>query len=613
MCGFFTSIGTINVDLKRSTDIIEHRGPDSDGYLEYNISKKKIIKDLDSIGKDNDPKVLFGFRRLSIIDLSQISNQPFSEAHNKYHIVFNGEIYNYLEIKKELLKLGHRFITSSDTEVLLYAYIEWGKDCLSMLNGMWSFCILDLKKNILFCSRDRFGIKPFYYYKNKNGIVICSEIKQFFVNKFLNKVLNKNLVRDFLELGLTDHTDETFFKEINILPPAHYLEIPLNNYNNVNQQKYWDLDINNGYNNSLDDNIEIFKELFFNSIELRYRSDVEVGACLSGGLDSSSIVSVSASLNKSIRTFTQTNQSEKYSEYRYVEDLLNNYPMVKNQAVQLNEKFENDDLDKVIYAQDEPITSFGVLAQWKVMELAKNHNVSVLLDGQGADEVLGGYRKYSFFLIKELINNRQIINGIKELFYLAVNREFNFFNINGIKRYLNRSNVNKILNEDLINNYPISQNKMVSSKTLKEKSKQDINHFSYPVLLRYEDRNSMAFSIESRVPFLDYRLIEFLYSIPTNHIINNGTTKYILRESLKNILPKNIYNRKSKLGYSTPETIWLKSNMKEYFLNYFSKMDNPLINTNRLVDGLQGNKEYFLDSTSLIRVFLFDAWYNKHF
>jgi asparagine synthase (glutamine-hydrolysing) len=614
MCGFFISVGTNTVDIKKSTEIISHRGPDSDGYLEYSILDKKIFKGLGEIKKDNKPKVVFGFRRLSIIDLHSTSNQPFSDPSNNFHIVFNGEIYNYIELRNELKKIGHQFVTESDTEVLLHSYIEWGKNCLRRFNGMWSFCILDIRKEVLFCSRDRFGIKPFYYHQNNNGIVICSEIKQFFQNNFIKKNINENLIRDFLELSLVDHTNDTFYNGIKALPAAHYSEISLKNYNIINTIKYWELKPNNKYcKNTLEENTEIFKELFIDSIRLRHRSDVKVGACLSGGLDSSSIVSVSRYLNKITSTFTCTNSYPEFDESEYIDELIDLYPEIKNNSVEMKEEFLINDLDLLLSFQDEPITTFGVLAQWKVMELAKRNNITVLLDGQGGDEVLGGYRKYYAFYLKELFKQFKFVTFSKELYFLSTNKENNFFEKKGIKRYMNKLGVNKVLTDRCLNIKALSNIGISSASSFKEKSIHDIKYFSYPALLRYEDRNSMAFSIESRVPFLDYRIVDFLHSIPNNNILKNGVTKYILRKSLVGILPDKIRQRKSKLGYSTPETIWLNGSMRNYFGKYFNKMNNPYIDSYKVSRGFEGQKDYVLDPESYIRIYLFDRWYRINF
>lgn len=611
MCGLFGYIGVTSFSLPNSINIINHRGPDAEGFLTYFDEGSKLFRNSDASlipGK----KVSFGFKRLSIIDLNPQSNQPFSDLTNKFHIIFNGEIYNYLELREELKLAGFKFKTNSDTEVLLNSYIHWGTNCFSKFNGMWAVLILDLNKNSVIISRDRFGVKPLYYFIDNEGIYFFSEIKQIF-SLGKKKEVNNNLIVDYLKSGLLDHSNETFFKGVLKFPSSHYCEVDLNGKNErLEFKKFWDLDFNSTCKLSYEESVEQFKELFKNSVELRFRSDVPIGACLSGGLDSSSIVSLAGFLNKNITAFSVDNKDKKLSEINYVNDIINKYQPI-NSIITYNEPNDLDLLDEIFLIQDEPISGLGVIAQWRVMKLASENNVTVLLDGQGGDEILGGYRKFVYFYLKELLYNKNYFTFLKELFYFFSSSDFKLFEKEGLLRYLGKTKTENFIVKNLTENNSNSKIGLNSAYGFKTKCYNDIFKYSYPVLLRYEDRNSMAFNLETRVPFLDYRLVEFVFSLPTSYILRNGYTKSILRDSMKNILPDSIRLRKSKLGFATPEEELINKRNKEYFINYFQNIDNPFFDNVNIKLNFFKKGKFKIDYKTLLRFYLFDRWYKFHF
>lgn len=614
MCGIFGYIGTKKINLKAVTDIIEHRGPDAEGYLGYQVDNKKLGYGLNESLLLDGFRVLFGFRRLAIIDLSHGADQPFSIPGRGLHVVFNGEIYNYLEIKAELQRLGHFFQTQSDTEVLLHAYDEWGEHCVEHFNGMWAFAILDEKRNRVFCSRDRFGVKPFYYYHSTNGFFFCSEIKQLFAAG-VHKEINENVIRDFLDKSLTDFSEETFFKDVFQLKAGHSLTIQLENENaRPEQAKHWELHADDAYRNiSYADAQAEFTRLFSESIRLRFRSDVSVGSCLSGGLDSSAIVSQAATMfHYHINTFTSRFDIKEFDESYYANLVVNKFSNVRPHFCSLNENILQTEIDRLVYHQDEPFPTFGIMAQWEVMKLAKANNVVVLLDGQGGDELLGGYRKYYAFYLKELLQNFQLASFARNSYYLFRNKEFNFFSKEGIKRYMGASQAN-FLSAKGASLATRAQIGLGSVSTMNEKSKEDIEYFSFPPLLRYEDRNSMAHSIEARVPFMDYRLVRFVYSLPATYKIRHGFTKSLLRDSLKGVLPEETRTRISKLGFATPQSEWMKNSLNSYFHAHFSKMDNPYLNNKMITTEFEKYPASTLHSWDFSRFFIFDRWYQQHF
>lgn len=609
MCGVFCYIGQAPVNLEKSIQAIHHRGPDSDGFFVHNREEDEIFSDPNSSNK-NAAKVALGFKRLAIIDLKPEANQPFSHPSGRYHIIFNGEIYNYLELREELKAEGIEFITDSDTEVLLNSFIQWGPACFAKLNGMWACCIYDMVNGTVTLSRDRFGIKPMYYWQNENEFYIFSELKQVFHQEGFKKKINENVLRDFLESAVLDANNETFFKDVYSFPQSHYAVINLSQPE-IQAIRYWDLNSNPDKQPSYKEAVKEFRKIFESSVDLRFRSDVPVGACLSGGLDSSSIVSISGHLGKEITAFSVDNREKNLSEIQYVNEVVGKYSGLSS-VVTFNEANDLDLLDKMFEIQDEPISGLGVIAQWRVMKLAAENKVTVLLDGQGGDEIFGGYRKFFFFYLKQLLKKGKLFKASYEVLAFFKDKEFNLLDKEGIRRYLNRTNVSQYLSEhgsrlDKSHNISLS-----GADDFAQKSYEDIFYYSYPQLLRYEDRNSMAFSLESRVPFLDYRLVEYVYNLPASYKLRKGFTKAILRDSLKGILPDSVRLRKSKLGFATPEKKWMQETHREYFIGYFKKMKNPYLNNVKLARDFElGSKQ--LDYKSLLRIYLFDRWYQYQF
>ncbi len=578
MCGI---CGIINFNQKTVEDhslremmqTIKHRGPDDDGVF-------------------YDKNFGFGYVRLSIIDLSVAGHQPMFDNTGRYVMIFNGEIYNYIELKEEL-KGKYDFKTKTDSEVLLASYIVWGEKCLHKLNGMFAIAIYDKKKKKVFIARDRFGVKPFYYYADKDKFVFASEIPAI-LKVLTNKPEPDNQsVYDFLVFNRTDQTENTFYKNIKKLQHGHQLKIVNNEYSIV---KWYNLkeQIRSPFKNP-----EEYRNMFSSAVGLRLRSDVPVGVCLSGGLDSSSIVSILLKdyNKKDLNTFsavygkgTKGDESEYIDEYK---SLLKNMYYTMPSAESLY-----NDMFSFMKAHSEPIPSTSPYAQFKVMELAKNH-VTVLLDGQGADEQLGGYHYFFGFYYKELLKQLKWLLLLKEIYAYKKNhhslfaiKTFGYFLLPNYLKTNLRSNEKGYLNKEFANQYANS-NKIVenlyNSKNLNDAL---IDHFEYKLehLLKWEDRNSMWFSLESRVPFLDYRLVEKTLSLPSKEIIRKGNTKYILREAMKEILPEKIRKRQSKIGFATPEDQWFRTNL---FKNYIEELINSKIfSENNYIDKSQAIQLY---------------------
>lgn len=535
------------------TDSVAHRGKDAFGY--YTDHKT----------------VAMGHRRLKIIDLSDNANQPMCVG--GCYIVYNGEIYNYIELKDELKCLGHDFSTDSDTEVLLAAYIQWGSDCLNKLNGMFGFVIYDPQKGLVFAARDRFGIKPIYWWRTKTGATLfASEIKQFLVHPDWQATGNINTIKDFLSSGLVDHTEETLFKDVYQLRGGEAVLMPIDDVD-VKKYKYrWyslgakeDSVLQNV--ESYDQCIVKFGELLEDSVKLRMRSDVTVGSCLSGGLDSSSIVCLSVKHTdpKNFNTFTLLANDLRYDERKYAKSVVektgSNAHYIDVDAAEL---FEN--IRKLVWYQDEPFTSTSMYGQWKVFKTAKKSGVPVILDGQGADEILLGYH-YAFPVrFKNLVSSGKYLQLARELFLTRNIPNFSYVNIlkTVVSYWLKR---NKTDTTTTYKNIPSD------FSSLKAYSKTLLEYTSLPALLHWEDRNSMCHTVESRLPFLDYRLVEFLYSLPDDYKLYDAITKRILRDAMKGELPEDVRMRMDKIGFATDEEIWFRENVDIFRKHYYSAVD----------------------------------------
>jgi asparagine synthase (glutamine-hydrolysing) len=564
MCGISGIISTSNkpIDshaIRRMNDLIAHRGPDDEGFF---------------FGKN----FALGHRRLSIIDLSKDGHQPMTYL-GKYTITYNGEVYNYLELKHELEKCGYQFYSKTDTEVILAAYDKWGANCVEHFNGMWAFAIYDLEKNIIFCSRDRFGIKPFYYAKIGKNFCLASEIKQFTTIGGWQAVMNEARVWEFLAFGIFDHTEETLFKDVYQLKGGHNLTYNLLDHS-CKIQKWYDLKDKVRSNNiSFDEAKARFLKLFTDSIRLRLRSDVKVGSCLSGGLDSSSIVTLMNHLLKEQgspdiqETVSSCFDIKQFDEQEYIDEITDHTRVVSHKIFpQFDDLFTN--IDKILWHQDEPFGSTSIFAQWNVFQEAQRHQLTVMLDGQGADEELAGYHNFYGSYFSYLIKTYKFKKLFHEINHFRRLHKYSlpFILQKIIKNFVPETLFAKVYRKSIPDfiyqkSYPANYTPPRCT-SINELSISQLTKTNLPMLLHYEDRNSMASSIESRVPFLDYHLVEFAVGLPEDFKIKNGVTKSILRQSFSHILPQKILNRYDKMGFVTPEIVWLKEK-RQFFRKEF--------------------------------------------
>jgi len=476
---------------------IKHRGPDNSEFWK-------------------NGKCALAHRRLAIIDLDERSNQPF--RFGNYIITFNGEIFNFKELKSELENKGHLFKTDSDTEVLLRMYIEYGNNMLSKLNGMWAFAIYNTASEQLFVARDRFGIKPLYFSKIENRIYFYSEIKQ--IRNIHALELNEETVLEFLFFGRLHHKEDTIYKNVQLVEPGTFLTIQ---NNQLKKERYYSIPITDN-NRSLDSNLEELKFLLDDSVRIRILADVKVGTLVSGGIDSSLINYYQMKYQSSPECFHFA--SKKYSEIDYAKMVVEKG---KGKLSIINEENTLSDFENMTRIFDEPYNSLSILAQYSIFKKVKERDIKVVLSGQGADEVFLGYDRYKY------LNNR-----LKPQHYVFYNKKINQF-YNSFRFGLGRKQRELLKYLDNINT--------CNNKSLKEFQSDEIMKYQLQQLLYYEDQNSMANSIESRVPFLDHRIVEFGLNLPIAQKIYKGETKYILKRLAEEIYGTDFVKRK-KIGFN---------------------------------------------------------------
>lgn len=586
IAGIFDKKGVSHQTLHSMSRIMRHRGPDDEGYVTFDTNNNHSIV---YRGDDTVPELIayphisqtvdsediqLGLlhRRLSIIDLSIAGHQPLYFADHRCTLVFNGEIYNYLEIKKTLEGLGHRFSSVSDTEVLLAAYYEWGKLCVQYFVGMWAFAIWDSRNRNIFLSRDRFGIKPLYFSQRNGKFSFASEIKALLIDSTVCRKVHYDNMSYYLYFNNATSNESTLFADIQQVPAGHNGFYDINN-EIFKLEQYYHLEhavakFSNTFNGDPFENYSIY---FQDAIDLHLRSDVEIGSCLSGGLDSSGIIAFVAPRMKgaTYKTFTAAYQNPKIDESYFAKAVGTNFSNIKQYFTYPSAGDFWDIFDKLAWHQDLPIQTTSIFAQWMVMKLASEQKMKVLLDGQGADESLGGYDYFLGVYLLNLLKNFRGYTFINEFQHLKKNRHMNiltelaraslnYLPVSFRKRLKENFRISSsFLSEDFRQQFLPENFHVGIGKTLRERCIYSMGD-PLQILLRYEDRNSMAFSIESRVPFLDHRLVEFTLSMRDQYKINKGWTKYLLRKSVEKKLPSEVVWRKDKKGFITPQNEWIK-------------------------------------------------------
>ena len=550
------------IAIKAMTDILIHRGPDGEGQW---------------VSENN--QLALGHRRLSIIDLTDGGAQPM-HFHEKYTITFNGEIYNYIEIRSELITKGYSFKSDSDTEVILASYDYWGIDCITHFDGMFAFALYDKTNNFLFCARDRFGEKPFYYSIHQGSLYFASEMKALWAVG-VPKAPNMPMLYNYLANDLVENPNdqrETFYTGIYKLKSAHYFIYTGNQA--INQINYWKLDVKNECDLNFNEASIKLMELLETSVQRRLRSDVAVGTSLSGGLDSSTIVGLVSQKQTQNHTFSARFPGFSKDEGKYIDQVSSKFNTTHHNIV-VNENELLPELEKLMFHQEEPFQTGSIFAQYCVYREARRNNVIVMLDGQGADEILGGYDKDFKFYLRELIKSK----GDSERFIRQIKENHNYvlhlnskerMNIFAPKIYRGISNMKQTLAPKTPNGISLEFHKENAPKKspfhefgdLKSMLHHELTNQGLEKLLKFADRNSMAHSLEVRLPFLNHELVEFIFTLKSKLFLNEGWSKAILREGVKNLLPNEIVYRKDKIGFEAPHDKWSKSDkMNDLFIN----------------------------------------------
>ncbi len=538
---------------------------------------------------------------------------------------FNGEIYNFIELREELEKKGYKFRTNTDSEVILASYAEWGSNCVDHFNGMFAIIIIDIYNNSFFVARDRYGVKPLYYWvpSNKKYVAFASEIKAFMDIPEWNPKLNGQRAYDYLNYGLTDHTNETLYRGVFQIRggEAIYgdLDRPIQTLNIYRWYTFFPSPIKL----SRDEIAERFYDLFVDSVSIRLRSDVKVGSCLSGGLDSSSIVCVVNDILKTKKiadsqaTVSAIAPGSSHDETKYI-DVIHKERGITGTFVEpaLDDLWKS--MNRLLYFQEEPFGSTSIYAQWCVFAKAREEKLTVMLDGQGADELLAGYRNFVMIYFSQLMREGKWGRLVKECVLTKRKQGYSMAYAMkwGLEKFVSKQN-NRRRGEwysldklDAISEMPMYFGRK-EKKTLNEFSEQLLLYNNLPMLLKYEDRNSMAHSVESRLPFLDYRLVEFIQSLPEEAKYADGMTKVVLRDGMRGVLPERIRMRMDKIGFETPEEDWERENREEFRKRIKQAID--------VTDGIINEKalDYFDETVrkakrdfGIWRIINFGSWYD---
>lgn len=605
MCGIFGSLGEIlpNLkDIKETRDLLKHRGPDADGFIQKKYSKINL---------------LLGHTRLAIVDLKSRSHQPF--YYKNSYLIFNGEIYNYKSLRNELKSLGHKFFTKSDTEVLIHCLKHWGMSALDKLEGMWSFAWFDENSSKLYIARDRFGEKPLYFFKNNKVFYFASEIKPLTKLANYNYSINHKKLLNFMINGYKSiyKKNKNFIKNINEVEKGSFLEIDLKL--NIRCKSYWNRKIIQNTNLSYQDAVAQTRELLIDSVRKQLNSDVPLAFCMSGGIDSNSLISIAKKiLNYDVHGFTINNPDPRYRENSLINDSIK-FLKIKHTYVNLNKSNFLKNLKKIVSHNSSPMLTLAHYLHNQLTIKMRKSGYKVSISGIGADELYTGYYDHHLFYLKQIKKNKKlfdksyslwkknILGIVRNPFLKKPNYIFNSNNY-GKHIYLNSNRFKKyLIKDDLIDNFEL---KRFYKDELRNRMYNETFYETIPVMLHEEDMNSMRHSIENRSPFLDRKLYEFAYSIPTKYLIHNGYSKAILRDSMKGIVEERVLNEVKKIGFNASifDLMDLNDNkLKSYMLdnseifNYIkrSKIEN-LIKSPKKANSYSKFLFYFLTSKIFI-------------
>lgn len=637
MCGivgFLSYDPGITIDKTKlilMTDKIAHRGPDDFGYALFNRDVKNVVefRSVDEPAEFQEGHLGLGHRRLSILDLSERGRQPIKSDGGYIWLIYNGEIYNYLELRSELEDLGYRFSSNTDTEVVLKSYLAWGTECFGKFNGMWALCFYDRRSDEVILSRDRFGKKPLYYYFGQGFLVFASEIKAILVHPLVEKKINFEKVANYAgrHYRYVDDDDQSFFADIYQVPKSSFMVI--RNDGGHRSSRYWHLGPNESFLHMAGcegEIVERFKDLLIDAVKIRLRSDVPVASMLSGGLDSGSITCIASGLNDRFKAFSGVSGTGYYDESYYINETIN-YSNVDSVFIYPQPGELIPTLREMLSYHDEPVCTVTWYLNYMITREIARYKIPVVLTGHGGDELLAGYWDHYHYRFQELRQDGSTDSKEVECWLDNHNRPFEEYLRE--KEYVQRlcltpdieiQKYSQYLNalSPAIEPY-IKKSLMVSafSEYLARRLYLELFYETVPPSLRAEDRNMMAFSIENRLPFLDYRLAEFSFALDSSYKIRNGLGKWLLREATKGILPEKVRMRKDKAGFNAPFDEWIRKENKqqlEEMLKQKSYINEEIYNIKRtkklFAEHAEGSNHYMFFWQYLNLNLWYDCFFN---
>ncbi len=628
MCGITGAAGFGSlVDIPKYYEahrLLEHRGPDDEGFIARSNNGPiknyrgrntcEAFRSLPDIKTLKSAEIVLGHHRLSVLDISERGHQPmFFEG---LWLVYNGEIYNYRELRVELISRGYIFQTDSDTEVVLKAWHCWGEYAFNRFNGMWALAILDEKRDQVVLSRDRFGIKPLYFALAEKILFFASETKYF--PKLLSLQMNEMRAAEYLIHGWTDHHRETILAPVMQLTPAHWMEINLQN-GDLKTKRYWDIPTPKKILSEVTAATKQFGEIFNSSLDLRMRSDVPVGSLLSGGLDSTAILcNLSARQllpEVGFHTYSAVFNETQYSEKKEIEETLKKCRTAIPSFVTYTPSDVIANLGEVIKIQDFPFRSLSVYSQYELYKyIAKDSKVTVLLNGQGADEIFGGYTEHLYTRISELLRTLKLVEAFRQTQKTAVEKNLQASQIAKVAilrlaSHLKSLFADKQTTRDIrLNGVELMRRRVFDKDLFNNNLKVNLQFANLPEYLRYEDRNSMAFSKETRLPFLDYRLVEWAFSLAPELKIEDGVTKRIERLSVSSYSPLSIVRSKDKKGFISPQEQWQKNELQEWIQERLDIRKYSFIDQNSFSQSFSKSGGEWLKW----RFACFNEWYDQY-
>ncbi|MBX3423895.1 MAG: asparagine synthase (glutamine-hydrolyzing) [Pirellulaceae bacterium] len=580
--------------LQQMNDVAVHRGPDDSGFIYFSDDNAvKVMTDQQSAAQQVCP-IGVAMRRLAIVDLSEAGHQPMTDESGRYWIVYNGEVYNFIELRQELEQLGRAFRSRTDTEVVLQAFIEWGPTCLLKFNGMWALVIYDRQTRQIFCARDRFGVKPFHFAHQPGRFAFSSEIKQLLELPWVSRQANRQRLADFFLWGFENHTNETCFQHVHCLPASHYMVLTYDDIQrgNYEPKRYWQPNAVERLPDA--DAIEKFRDLLADAVQLRLRSDVPVGVTLSGGLDSSSIACLAGDsrqklgVTSPLDAFNVDFGTAGYSEREFAAAAAN-----RAHARLVTLRPDQTDLlrdwDKFIWHMECPFGGLSYFSNFQIYRLIRSSGISVVLSGQGADELLLGYERYRVYDMLFKFRSKRIVAAVQQI--MQARRSANlrlstqightlYFSIPKLRSFRRQLAMRRFMQPKFYADFR-NQTEHVRAATV-HPSRESLQiseyyHYKLPHLLHHEDCVSMAHSVETRLPFVDYRLLEFVLGHPLDLLFRDGWSKYILRQAMRGVLPDVVRSRTDKMGYETPTGNLIRQNSDLFRPMLARHRDDPII------------------------------------